>query len=650
MLPSHVRQYRVLRKVGQGGMGVVYEAVHKELPIRVAIKVLFTAFAQDDVRTERLVSEARTISQLHHSSLVKVTDFGRLDDGTAYMVMEYLDGETLRQRMARTRLDTGTVLSIGAQVASALAQVHQAGIVHRDLTPANIMLISDPETSSGERAKILDFGIAKFLAEPSPVTQSGLLLGTPRYMSPEQCSGEPLDGRSDVYALGVILFEALSGRWPYSCMSNERELVMHCHMEQKPRALREGCPDAESALVALINRMLAKDPAQRPGVKEIEATLGACMQRLGPVPPPNLLPAPVPSVVTETGQGNLQERAEALRPAPALTRRQLWRAIGTAVLATLGAASLIAVLRSFRPRLNEPSVQLAGMVLLQGGRFEMGSTPAEVEAALLQCQAEIHTGCPRDIYEREQPRHEVTLSPFFMEVTEVTNARYTRWLNSRKISYKIEEQDGGVYVVDTATNARLIETDPSFAPIFLEKDRFVVKAQSEGNPVVRVSWWGAKRFCETQGMRLPTEAEWEYAARGGTTRTYPWGNSPPRCDGVAFGHAENTACKPIWEVPHATTSYEQDRSPQGIHDLGGSVSEWVEDEFSRTHPSCGPCKDWVYLKTGPADKLVPTRIRVFRGGSYWMPAADARAAVRSGLPEGEVRGNIGFRCAYSPGR
>src|SRR6478735_5154852 len=195
-------RYVVDAVLGKGGMGVVYEGRHTLIGKRVAIKVLRQELANDGAVTSRFLQEARAASAVGSPHIVDVTDFGSLPDGRPYLVMEHIDGESLAGTLAREkRLPEARILRIGKQIARALSAAHTAGIVHRDLKPDNVMLVA--RSGDADFVKIVDFGIAKMEAATTQITRHGSLFGTPSYMSPEQAMGGAVDGRTDVYALGV---------------------------------------------------------------------------------------------------------------------------------------------------------------------------------------------------------------------------------------------------------------------------------------------------------------------------------------------------------------------------------------------------------------------------------------------------------------
>jgi len=279
---SVIGNYRVVRKLTEGGMGTVYEAVHDRLGKRAALKTLHPEFARRPEFVQRLIDEARAVSLVDHPGLVEVFDCGLDENGTAYILMEYLNGETLGARLkalhGRGRLDLSVTLRIGRQVASALAATHEKGIVHRDLKPDNVMLVADPEAPGGERAKLLDFGIAKLRAELTEsedtrhVTMAGTLMGTPTFMSPEQCRGAGhVDDRTDVYSLGIMLYLMIGGRPPF--VADGPGEVMLMHMTHQPAPLSSLAPDAPLELLSLIHQMLQKERGDRPSMAEVSLRL-----------------------------------------------------------------------------------------------------------------------------------------------------------------------------------------------------------------------------------------------------------------------------------------------------------------------------------------------------------------------------------------
>ena len=293
MTPTSIGPYRIVRQLGEGGMGVVYEARQESLDRRVALKTLHPEYARNQETVTRFFNEAKVLSRLEHPSIVQVSDFGTTPDGTAYLVMEYLRGESLGHRLGALadrgeRLPVVTTLQIAWQVADVLAVAHAMGVVHRDLKPDNLMLVADPVAPSGERVKLLDFGIAKLTNDRDRSglkTDTQAVMGTPMYMSPEQCAGAGgVDARSDVYSLGCVLYEALGGRPPFIADGGGRIIAMH--LFQEPAPLLSLSPKTPASVAELVHRLLTKDKRLRPNMSDAADSLGRLLSKLsgaGPV-------------------------------------------------------------------------------------------------------------------------------------------------------------------------------------------------------------------------------------------------------------------------------------------------------------------------------------------------------------------------------
>lgn len=284
---EQVGSYRITRKLGEGGMGAVYEAVHTQLGRQAAIKVLHPELSKDQDTLTRFFNEARAVNIVNHPGLVQIFEFGHTPAGAAYIVMEFLAGESLRSRLKQHSGGLGlSSLIIARQLATALSATHEKHIVHRDLKPDNVMLVPDAEMPGGERVKVLDFGIAKLASDPSQQgnlavrTRTGAVMGTPVYMSPEQCRGNAsIDDRTDVYALGVMMFEMIAGHPPFES-SGFGELV-GMHMFQPPPSLDAIAPKTPPAVVKLVASMLHKTAAERPRMSVVTAELERMIAQLG---------------------------------------------------------------------------------------------------------------------------------------------------------------------------------------------------------------------------------------------------------------------------------------------------------------------------------------------------------------------------------
>ena len=248
-------------------MGAVYLAEHPILNRKAAVKVLKPEFAANTELVQRFLNEARAANAIHHPNIIDIIDVGLLPEGVPYMMMEFLEGESLAARLRRVqRLSVSQAVACARQTASAVAAAHAVGIVHRDLKPDNLFVVPDPLNPGQERIKVLDFGIAKLrpeFAPGTPRTSAGALLGTPAYMSPEQCMGKTteIDQRSDVYALGIILYEMLCGQPPFLGENFGELFLQHITMAPKPPHLL--CPEIPAPLDAVVLKALEKDAGER---------------------------------------------------------------------------------------------------------------------------------------------------------------------------------------------------------------------------------------------------------------------------------------------------------------------------------------------------------------------------------------------------
>ncbi|HTS79772.1 MAG TPA: protein kinase [Myxococcaceae bacterium] len=285
-------RYRIQELVGRGGMGAVYRAEHLTLGNTVAVKVLRASHGAHPDIVRRFQREAVAASQIRHPGIVEVTDFGRTRDDRFYLAMEFVDGETLARRLARLGpLASTEAVTLVRSLAQALGAAHARGIYHRDIKPENVLLTPDGH------AKLADFGIARLAEGPRDAreTAAGLIFGTPHYMSPEQAAGQKQDGRSDVYALGVLLFELLTGAPPFVGASATHVLAAHL-LSPVPRLPAQGSHGPiPSTLADLVGRMMAKEAAERPAtMAEVEAALDAVLSGQA-LPPPSRRPRTGPS-------------------------------------------------------------------------------------------------------------------------------------------------------------------------------------------------------------------------------------------------------------------------------------------------------------------------------------------------------------------
>ncbi|WNG23528.1 serine/threonine protein kinase [Cystobacter fuscus] len=287
-----VGEYELGQRIGVGGMGLVYDGIQPLIGKRVAVKVLRPELAAAEEQVARLLAEARAVNAIRHRGIVDIFGFGQVPDGRQYIIMEYLEGVALDAHLAeRGRIPVPEVLDILDEVLSALGAAHGAGVVHRDLKPSNVFLVKQPDGS--RYVKLLDFGLAKMglPAGRTAQTRTDMVVGTPEYMAPEQARGQPVGPMTDLYALGVVAFEMITGRLPFTGTSPV-DLLMK-HVDARPPKPSEFLPGLPPALDAFILQMLTKDPEARPGSAEL---LRRQLQRLrDSLQAPVEVPAPPPA-------------------------------------------------------------------------------------------------------------------------------------------------------------------------------------------------------------------------------------------------------------------------------------------------------------------------------------------------------------------
>ncbi len=614
---DRVDRYVIEAVLGQGGMGVVYRAKDPELGRAVAIKVLQRRTGS----SERLRREAQALAKLSHPNVVTVHDVGT-HDGQPFIAMALVEGDTLRHWLTTPRTRRA-VLEVLLAAGRGIAAAHEVGLIHRDLKPDNIFVARNRQVLVG------DFGLARGIdgaeheaggtaneAEPAPsLTRSGTVLGTPTYMAPEHAAGHPTMA-SDQFSFCVTAWEAFTGARPFAGATIARILANICS-----GSVTE--PEDDRALpppfAAALRRGLAADPSQRfPSMVALLSALEPGEER--ELALARMATPAAPSVAGRAG------------------RRRASRMAALAVIAASAAAW--AAYRAVRGPASPP--KMAGMIWFPGGTFRMGRTAEEVEG---ECKR-LGAACRRDLLDREQPAREVTLSPFHLDEREATNEEVAHWLTTMKPSIEIRMDDERqVRRWVHLDGLRLLDLLPPGAGIVRTADGdFVARPGEEQNPVGQITWDGASLYCKGRGKRLPTQAEWELAARGRTARRFPWGEGEPGCDEVAWGRDRDMPCAPrfLEPGPMAVGAAPLDRTTEGVHDLGGNVMEWVQDQFLKPYlPECGACEDPIIEEPVPLQE----DIRVLRGGSWGHGWHMTRSTMRARWKRTEVMVNAGVRCA-----
>jgi serine/threonine-protein kinase len=350
---ERVGEYIVGAKLAEGGMGTIYSAQQPLIGKKVAIKVLRSALCQDVGAVERFVQEARAVNQIGHPNIVDIFSFGILPDGRSYLVMELLQGQSMARRIARGVMPLADVADMLEQICRGLREAHKKGIVHRDLKPDNIFLVSVP----GDRplVKLLDFGIAK-LGGPdgeSKRTQAGMVMGTPEYMAPEQVRGQHIDDRTDIYALGAVVFEMMTGQPPFQGGSVVETMAMHInHPVPSPAVARADIPPE---LDRIVMQMLAKQPDERPALPVIRAAMTKLRPFLAvtartrlPPEPARPTPEPVAQAARPPEFGPPHVPAAIFETTDPVERGRLPKQVMWGVFAGVGLAAIVAIVLAGR--------------------------------------------------------------------------------------------------------------------------------------------------------------------------------------------------------------------------------------------------------------------------------------------------------------
>jgi formylglycine-generating enzyme required for sulfatase activity/tRNA A-37 threonylcarbamoyl transferase component Bud32 len=619
----------------KGAMGSVYRAKRIHIGDEVAIKVLHRKWVIDEAMLERFRREARAAAQLRHPNIVSIIDLSeaRGADASAYIVMELIEGESLRKLLRRERcFGPERAVSLMRDICAGVGAAHRKGIFHRDLKPDNVIVIAPDEDRERETVKVVDFGIAKLRDEAGvrTLTETGMVVGTPLYMSPEQCRGEALDARADVYSLGAMVYEMLAGTPPFAAETPTGLIARHLFDTVPPLPESSG---ATPALAAVVMRSLAKDRDERQhdattfarelreALQTPAANLPAQFRPLQTKSTPQATESLDQQRVTEELRGRSHEVAPVLTipmqaAPPAAFQFENYRApraskarrapfvIGTLLVLLLfgGAIVWLSIRRKSesQPAANQEGVKPSGstspaiattpatanlpravknafgmeMVLIPAGSFMMGSENGASD---------------------EKPAHRVTINySFYMGKYEMTQAQWYTVMGNNPSGFR---------GCDLETLGQC--------------------------PVERVSWDDAKEFlrklnAQNDGYmyRLPSEAEWEYACRAGTTGDYAG-------DVDAMGWYKNNSgdkTRPVGQ---------KQANGFGLYDMHGNVWEWCEDWYHENY-SGAPVDGSAWESGG-------LTWRVVRGGSWFYIAANMRSAHRSRYDPGVRNNDLGLR-------
>ena len=625
---TNIGEYRILRHLSTGGMGVVYQAQHTKLDCLVAIKFPRLGDYIDSQAASRFLREARLVGRLQHSHIVRALDASDSHYGP-YLVTEFIDGETLDAFVRREGpLPVQQSLGLIRQAAQALGYAHQKGVIHRDIKPSNLII------DSHGKLRIVDFGLGKLRedvtkqppgAQDDEKTQAGTFIGTVEYAAPEQLFAESsVDHRADIYSLGCVLYFMLSGEAPHTGTLSDRIIASQGLGQPLPELTRDDLP---ASLVTAWQQMVAASPEQRFGnMSDIEAAFESDAEQLS-APPAELPNRHVARILTSSALlltiltlGWTTTHNRKVEPANDAPPRAVVPFSGARAQQMQQAwADFLHV-----PVRVENSLGMR-MVLIPAGEFEMGfdepPEPGVPEGDWRYVAAEHRAR----FY---LPKHRVVLtSPYYLGETEVTYGQFKRFV------------DATGYLTDAEGTSGWGKEDAGW--IYREGYSWKNSGQwvhQESFPVMNVSWNDATAFCrwlsETDDLgsyRLPSEAEWEFACRAGTTTTYYFGDDPSEMPNHAWCKANfDAALQPV-RSKHP--------NPFGLFDLYGSRQEWCLDVLDENFYSQSPLSDPVCRSGGDQ--------RVLRGGCHTDFATFSTSARRWSQEASGVSAS-GFRVVCVP--
>lgn len=586
------QRYMITAGHGQGGMGEVFLARDEKTGQPVAVKILADHLTLHEESLERFRREAETLRQLRHPNIVGFVDAFE-HNKQYFIVMEYVPGGSLDDLIKQGPLPVEKARKIALDLCDALIRAHGLNIIHRDIKPENVLIDEDGTP------KLADFGVAR-LNESTRMTRTGTQVGTPNYMAPEAWEGRTLDAQADIWSLGVLLFEMLTGRVPFPG-DTPLEVMNKVRTTPVPN-IKKLRADVPEGLARIVTRMLTRDKKRRyPTVRHLSADLEVSNNQEDVKPGLGnqrfLIPATVIILIAFFAIQPLIRRFMVL-PIATSTSTLTIPAQATQTLTTLAATAPV----TFPPQ--QPVVPAVGDVALSekdgmvlhyvpGGSFLMGSLAGD---------------------EDENPIHQVTLDPFWIDETEVTNRMYALCV--------------------AEGNCRTPIDGSSFTRTSYHED-----AQYADYPVIWVSWDDAIAYCSWAERKLPSEAEWEFAARWqilegseqGQALTYPWGDIGPNSNLLNFNSDVGDTTQ-VGQYPNG-------KSPYGALDMAGNVWEWVSDFYDAAYYANSPSSNPLGPDSGET--------RALRGGSWNNFEEGVRSANRFRFLPTVQDYFIGFRCADS---
>jgi eukaryotic-like serine/threonine-protein kinase len=624
-------KYELHEQLGRGGFGTVYRAIDTSLGREVALKVLHPQLTTDPDFLERFRNEARLVASLKSPNIVTIYDLAEAD-GRVFIAMEYLSGGSLKEKLEKE----GTIpfeqsVEIIKQVCNGLRTAHKKGLVHRDIKPGNILFNSEGQAVLG------DFGLARAIQQSSMSAASSTGgVGTPAYRAPELWIGKPpASPATDIYSLGCVLSEMLTGKTLFEGDTTEEVLTKHLIIGPTiPEAYPAGVPVGIRSVVA---KAVVKDVKERyQTVTDFEDAIVETVSQKTPVIQKEPVVSQKPVSERPPSRGDLSEATGQDRVPPKLTLKLInrWYLMGGAGLiaiillivgfsggfklhaaptavSTATSTTIPTAVPTAAPTATPIAVSTATpteVPTATEASLSIGSTKVSPKDGMTMVYipaGEFTMGSPEGVgFDDEHPEHHVYLSGYWIDQTEVTNAMYEKCVKARVCLSPMKY------------------SSPTH-------DSYYENPQYDNYPVIYMFWIYAKTYCKWAGRELPTEAQWEKAARGTDGRTYPWGNTLPNIDLSNSSSNVGDTSK--------VGSYPGGASPYGALDMAGNVLEWVADWYGN-YPS-----ERVTDPQGPSTGDE----RVLRGGSWSNNANRVRSIYRFKYTPEFTLDLYGFRCALS---
>ena len=688
--------YRVLQVLGAGGMGIVFKAQDTRLVRVVAVKAMLPSVAERDSAKERFLREARAAAALSHDHVVSIFDVGE-DRNIPYLAMEFLDGESLEACLKREgRLGVREAVRIGKEIADGLGAAHELGLIHRDIKPANVWLetraarrkegLSDSANRPSARVKILDFGLVRG-ADDASLTQSGALLGTPAYMSLEQAKNEHLDGRCDLYSLGVVLYRMVTGEMPFQ--GNNLITVLAAMMSATPVEPMKHNPSIPAKLNDLILRLLSKNADDRPASASV---VFDALTDVEAAPAKTEAVAPLAAMPTTAPESNTSPPVPT-PVAPQTERPRRWPRLSLAIGSVAVAAVIFgvvnrpnirdvevaeakktpppAVVERIVPQVDDPVLKVdppipkIDLTPKKADPPVAPTSPPKADPPPEKVEPK-QVAEPKAVEPKKNPVPAEKPAPFpptakagdkftnaaGIELVYVPPGSFTMgspkseqdWVRktfgdaigewgAQETQHKVEITRGfylGRYAVTQAEYAKVMGKNPSSFSSTGDGKEAVADLDTGRFPVESVSWEDAKEYCsklsakEGKEYRLPTEAEWEYACRAETTTAYNVGPTLSEGDANFGGRIARTVKVETYPA-----------NAWDLCDMHGNVCQWCEDRYGANYYKDSPAQD----PKGPAEGSG----RVTRGGDWKMIAGGCRSANRGSSAASYRSRDLGFR-------